>query len=266
FFTLSLAGGVMIAYSSKLPRDADINTNARIVAFADTGFAFFAGIAVFATLGYVATKTGIPIAEVAASGPALAFGAYPTAIGMMPAGAALIGILFFITLFSLGIDSAFALIEAVNFGLKDAGIKVKHLLIFIVALGFGFSAFFATGGGYHWLNIVDSFFNEVALVGVGIAECLVIGYIYGAPKFREQCNETSEVKLGIWWEYCIKYVTPIILGFALIATIATLIWEMATTGQAYGYPAIYVIVGGFIPIIIIIVIGYIFYRRWDPSD
>ncbi|MDG6220290.1 MAG: sodium-dependent transporter [Candidatus Thermoplasmatota archaeon] len=266
FFTLSLAGGVMIAYASKLPRNADINNNARIVAFADTGFAFFAGIAVFSTLGYVATTTGQPIAEVAASGPALAFGVYPTAIALMPAGAEFVGILFFLTLFTLGIDSAFALIEALNFGLKEAGIKFKHLLVTIVAIGFGLSLFFATGGGYHWLDIVDNFFNEIAFVSLGIGECLIIGYLYKTGAFRDKCNETSEIKLGKWWEYCIRYITPIVLGFALLASFGSMLWEMATTGQAYGYQMGYVLLGGFAPIIILVLIAYHMYRRWDKSD
>ena len=47
FFSLSLGMGVMIAYSSFIPRDSDVNNNSFITCFANCGVSFFAGFAVF---------------------------------------------------------------------------------------------------------------------------------------------------------------------------------------------------------------------------
>jgi len=267
FFTLSLAGGVMIAYASRLPKDADINTSARIVAFGDVGFAFFAGIVVFSTLGFMAHTTGEPLSALAASGAGLAFGVYPTAIAQMPTGAVLMGVLFFTTLFIIGLDSAFALLEALNLGFKDARIKFKHTLPAITISGFLLSVFFATGGGYYWIEIVDNFFNEVLFVSIGIMQCLVIAYIYGSKRFMDECNEGSTVKLGKWWEYSIKYFTPGFLIIALFIHLGGMLWGLGTIGYTYGNPLFttkYMLLGAFIPAGIIIMVAYHFYRRWDP--
>lgn len=54
FFSLSLAIGIMITYSSYLPKKADINNRAFMTAFVNCGFEFLSAIAVFAILGYMA--------------------------------------------------------------------------------------------------------------------------------------------------------------------------------------------------------------------
>ena len=68
FFSLSLAMGIMITYSSYLPKKTDINNSAFMTAFANCGFEFLSAIAVFAILGYMATAQGVSVSEVVSSG------------------------------------------------------------------------------------------------------------------------------------------------------------------------------------------------------
>ena len=86
FFSLSVAIGIMFAYSSYLKSDSPIVNNSWITAIADSGFAIFAGLVVFATLGTMAHKSGVPIESVVKGGPGLAFVVYPQAISMLPFG------------------------------------------------------------------------------------------------------------------------------------------------------------------------------------
>lgn len=257
FFTLSLAGGVMIAYSSRLGKTSDVNNNAHIISLMNCALSFFAGIVVLSTLGYVAYSTGTPIETAAESGPALAFVVYPIAISLLPTGAAIFGLVFFLTLFLLGIDSAFALIEALVMGFKDAGLNRKKALGIVSLIGVLLSLLFATGGGYHWLSIVDQFFNEIGLVAIGIVECLLIGYIFGPDKLKNLCNATSEIKIGKWWVWSIKYITPSILGIILLTRFV----DLAISGQT-GYPMWAVFLGGWVPLGIILLISLHFGRRW----
>jgi len=46
---------------------------------------------------------------------------------------------------------------------------------------------------------------------VGILETVAIGWIYGADKIREWANNYSDIMAGIWWDACIKVVTPVVL-------------------------------------------------------
>jgi NSS family neurotransmitter:Na+ symporter len=264
FFTLSLAGGVMIAYSSRLPEKADVNTNAHIISFMDVGFSFFAGMVVFATLGYMSVQSGIPLTEAVSGGPGLAFVAYPTAISLLPWGAALAGVIFFIMLFLLGIDSAFAAIEAMSLALKDAGFSYKKMAMLVSLVGLLLAIFFSTGGGYHWLAIVDHFVNEIGLVTVGILECFILGYLYTTETFADKVNETSEVKVGRWWIISIKYVTPTILVVILLAKIVTTLSHGFPDDDSY--PGWALLAGGIFPIVLIIVLANFMYGRWRPSQ
>lgn len=61
FFSLSLAMGIMVTYSSYLPKKSDINNSTFMTAFANCGFEFLTAIGVFGILGFMATSQGIPL-------------------------------------------------------------------------------------------------------------------------------------------------------------------------------------------------------------
>jgi NSS family neurotransmitter:Na+ symporter len=265
FFTLSLAGGVMIAYSSRLPKDSDVVNNAHMVSYMDVGFSFFAGIVVFATLGYMAVTTGDDISTVAQPGPGLAFIAYPTAISMIGGTwGAIVGVLFFVMLFTLGIDSAFAAVEAMSLAWKDAGYNYGRIALMVVGASFVFALFFATGGGYHWIWIVDHFVNEIGLVTVGILECYIIGYLYTSQKFMDAVNETSEISISQWWLFSVRYVTPIALVIILVGKIV--LTAIHGYPEDESYPGWALFAGGLFPVILVIFLSYYMSGRLRPRD
>jgi NSS family neurotransmitter:Na+ symporter len=249
FFSLSLAMGTMIVYSSYLPKKSDISNNAFIVSLANCGTSFFAGFAVFSILGYLAQAMGVSVPDVTKSGFGLAFITYPTAIGLLPFIPAFFGILFFLLLLTLGIDSAFSQIEPFVAGFTDKWGFSKKLVLPVVCLGgFLIGIIFTTRGGYYWLDIVDFINSSFGLTLVGFLECIVIGYIHKAQKMREYINEVSDFHVGKWWDICIMIITPVILGVSLILSVVTLVQK----GYG-GYPAWAMVVGVIIAIGIIMV-------------
>ncbi|KPJ50949.1 transporter [candidate division TA06 bacterium DG_26] len=232
FFSLSLAMGTLIVYASYLPKKSDIANNAYITSLADAGTSFFAGFAVFSTLGYLAQSMGVAVPEVTGSGFGLAFMTYPTAIRLLPIWAPFFGVLFFILLLTLGIDSAFSQVEPVIAGFTDKwNFSKKKVLPTVCIIAFVVGIVYTTKGGYYWLDIMDYFVVTVGLTLVGFLECIAVGWIFGAKRVRGWVNEVSEFTIGRWWDIVIKVVTPGILGISLFWEIAKLL----TKGYG-GYP------------------------------
>ena len=217
FFTLSIAFGIMIAYASFTDK-MQVKRDAWITAIVNSVISIVAGFAVFATLGFMAAKQAVPVAEIAAAGPSLAFIAFPQALSLMPF-AGLFSLLFFITLMSLAIDSAFSLVEAVSTAISDRFKKISKEWIagFVCVLGFLAGIIFTTRAGMYFLDLIDHFATNYGLVLVGIFECVAIGWVFGAPKLRRYINRDANWKLGKWWDISIKYICPIVLIYLVIA-------------------------------------------------
>ncbi len=234
FFTLSLAMGSMIVYSSYLPERSDITNNAFIVSLGNCGFSFFAGFAVFSTLGYLATLRGCEVKDVVSGGFGLAFVTYPSAISKLPFGAPVFGVLFFLLLFIAGLTSAVSQVEPFTAGFSDRFGYNKNKVL-ALACGSAFliaSAVFSRQGGFYWLDIIDYFVCFFVITLVGLIECIVIGYVSKPSEWRKYINEVSEIKIGVWWDICIKIITPVILGVLFILQVIN------TIKNGYGgYPS-----------------------------
>jgi len=140
----------------------------------------------------------------------------------------------------LGIDSAFALQEAFTTGFHDKwGIRPEKLARVFVLVAFPISLLFVTRGGYFWFDIVDKWVCDFGLVISGLAQCFIVGFVYDIHDFRNYLNNQSEVRLGRWWIWAIRYVTPGILSVILLGN---LLKEM--TGGYEGYPRWATLVGG----------------------
>ena len=182
---------------------------------------------------------------------------FPTIVENMPLLPVVAGLLFFIMLLTLGIDSAFSLVEAAASGLMDKwGVKRWVANTAVCGLAFLLGIIYTTRSGVHWLTITDYFFNNFGLVVVGLLECIVIGWFFGTGKFREHVNKTSEVKIGIWWDFFIKYFTPTFLIISLVLTIVKFITKIDTTDLA-GYSMVHIILGGGAVILIFLIISLI---------
>ena len=249
FFTLSLGFGIMIAYASYLPKDANIFKSSIIVACTNSFYEIFAGFGVFAVLGYMAFKQGVPIQETVTSGIGLAFVAYPKAISMLPFGT-IFGILFFFLLCIAGISSSISIIEAFSAALNDKfGLQRNQSITLLCGFGFLESMLFTTHAGLFWLDIVDHFINHYGLITVGFLEAIIVGWIYKTDTLKAHIlsrmgesgakHKFFRQKILRVWEFCIRYITPAALGIALINSLVT---EFSESYE--GYPVSGIIILG----------------------
>ncbi len=253
FFTLSIAFAIMLTYSSYLPKKSDIVNNAFITSLGNCSFSLLAGIAVFSILGYMAGVQGVPVQEIAKGGIGLAFIVFPTAINQLPGLNVLFGVLFFASLFFAGLSSSMSIIEAFTSALIDKfGINRKKALTGACLVGFIVSTIFATGAGLYILDIVDHFINNYGVALAGLVETILIAWMFKFTIIRKHVNAISDFRIGTWWDICIKYVTPILLG---VMTILNIIQDF--TSPYGGYSATSLLGMGFGTVLFAVVLGFI---------
>jgi NSS family neurotransmitter:Na+ symporter len=252
FFTLSICFAIMITYSSYLPEKSDINNNGMMTAFINCGFSMLAGIMVFGVLGYMAKQQGVPIQDVVGAGVGLAFVTIPKAINLLPA-AGFFGFLFFISLVFAGLSSMISISEACCSALMDKfGWGRKPTASLLVIIGFIFSLIFMTQGGLLVLDIVDHFVNNFGIVFAGLVEVIFVSWFFKLESIRTHINNLSEFRIGSWWNFCLKFITPIVLGYMAVAN---LIGDI--TKNYGGYDASSLVIFGWCMVIGIVILSVV---------
>jgi len=255
FFSLTIGFGVMIAYASYLPRKSDLVKNAVIICIADSLTAFVAGLAVYGCLGYLSGKSGVPLDELPVKGLGLAFIAYPQIIVNLPFGATAFAVLFFLMLVTLGIDSAFSLLESFAAAVRDKwNLQHWQANLSVAVVGFVLGLPLITSAGLYWIDTMDHFLTFYGLGVVALLECLVISDVFACERLRRHINNISDVKAPVLWDVMIMAIAPA----ALIAFIAAETYERFT--QSYeGYPRSLEFYAGWLVLILIFVIARVFH-------
>jgi hypothetical protein len=180
FFSLGVCLGIMVSYSSYNPVKAPIIRNAVTVSCFNCSFSFLAGFSVFATVGYL-KEINSPVSDKVSS-LGLAFVAYPAAIDTL-AGANFWILMFTLTLFTLGIDTSFSIVEATctviqdtEVGKKLSKMKLAALLCTIGAIG---STVFCFNWGFTFFDIVDHYLNVYLVLLMGILQAIACSWIHG---------------------------------------------------------------------------------------
>ncbi len=234
FFSLSVAFGIMVTYSSYMKRKSDLTGSGYVVAFANSGFELLAGIGVFAALGFMAHNAGQSVDEVATSGIGLAFIAFPTIVSQAPLGA-VIGVLFFGSLVFAGLTSLISILEVIVAAFQDklGWRRTPATLIVSIPVAVISLLLFPTTTGLYLLDTMDAFVNQFGILACALVIVIVLGSGLGAlPKLAKHLNRHSSIKLGTGWKVLVGGVGPAALGYMLINELQTKMSE-----QYSGYPA-----------------------------
>eukprot|EP01083_Nonionella_stella_P087142 242294_1 len=196
FFSLGVCMGVMTAYGSYNPIDQDIATDEKVISFADLAASLMSGFVVYSVLGYLVATTG-DTDWYDAKSLGLVFAAYPVAISTFE-GANFFGVIFYLCLVLLGIDSAFSLIEAISTVIYDSDLNKRlqltrpKITATMCGLGFLGSCLFCFDTGIYWLDIVDRYVNNYGMVFLGMCETGACGWFYGYhSRIHEKVGELA---------------------------------------------------------------------------
>ncbi|HCS60437.1 MAG TPA: sodium-dependent transporter [Microbacterium sp.] len=227
FFSLSVAFGIMVTYSSYLKRKTDLTGSGLVVAFANSGFEILAGIGVFAALGFMAQAQATDVAGVATSGIGLAFVAFPTIVSQATGGS-IIGVLFFGALVFAGITSLISILEVIVAALQDklGWGRVRTTLTVSVPLAVISMALFSTTTAISVLDTADAFVNSFGIMAVALVAVIVVAWVFHKlPVLREHLNRRSSFKVGWFWMLLVGALAPIVLGYLFISELFAKISE-----------------------------------------
>ena len=237
FFSLSIAFGIMITYSSYLKRKSDLTTTGLVAGFANSSFEILAGIGVFATLGFMAAQQGVGVNDLEGiTGPILSFVTFPQIISMMPGGP-IFGVLFFGSLVLAGFTSIVSISQVVIAAVEEKfelG-RVTATVLVIGVCGAISIMLFATTTGLYTLDTVDKYINEIGIITSAILMTLIVAWgLRKLPELQAHMNRVSAFQIGTWWRVLIGFVVPAMLLVMIGTTGLSLIQD-----GYEGYPTWY---------------------------
>lgn len=161
--------GIMTSYGSYNPIRKPIILDNCIIALTNSTVSFVSGFAVWSIVGFLQNQKSAAAGN--SGGTDLVFIAYPVATLKMQ-GSAGWTFLLGLTLFLLGVDSAFSMVEAVSTVLHDTqtfkAIPKALLALILCLIGLGISALFCTNWGYILFDCIDHYLGNYLLLLVGI--------------------------------------------------------------------------------------------------
>lgn len=258
FYSLSIMMAIMFAYGSYLGDDADIAVDGMIIAFSDMAVSVLASIVMFTTMGGVGM-----LDDMSTSGIATAFVIYPQAIVSLTSNGvvnAIFGIIFYLCLVTLAIDSAFSLVEGASASISDKfKLNPKKTTLILCVVAGVVSLLYVSGAGLAVLDIVDHWSNNINMIIIGVMECIAVGWCFKTSKVLDEVNKNGKkFRMPAWWfSVSIKYVSPALLSILFIWNIIALVQSGGIYGSADGYTLWSNIVFGWIMTAIVFGSGFI---------
>ncbi|XP_064632567.1 sodium- and chloride-dependent taurine transporter-like [Lineus longissimus] len=241
FFSYAIGLGALTALGSYNKFNNDCYSQCVLIAVINSGTSLFAGFAIFTILGFMAKQQGVPIEDVASSGPGLAFIAYPRAVAEMPLPHLWAG-LFFIMIIVLGLDSQFVACEALVTTCVDLAPSLlkkspKREIFMIIYFAFSFllGITMTTNGGMYVFQLFDYYSaSGFCLLWVCFFQVIAIAWVYGGRRFYGNIEVMIGYRINPWLLVCWTVLAPVVMAGVFIFSAVK--FEVLTYNKYYKYP------------------------------
>ncbi|MDO4478315.1 MAG: sodium-dependent transporter [Lachnospiraceae bacterium] len=221
FYSLSVAMGIMIAYGSYVPKEANMSKSVNQIEIFDTAIALLAGVMIIpAVFAFMGTE------GMSASGPSLMFVTLPKVLAAMGPVGRLVGILFFGMVLFAALTSAISILEAIVASFMDQfkvsrpkAVIIESVIGLVVGaiVCFGYNLLYfeftlPTGAVAQVLDILDYLSNSILMPIVAISTCILIGWILGPKTVIDEVTRNGEKmnRKGLYI-VMVKYLAPVLL-------------------------------------------------------
>ncbi|KAK7883194.1 hypothetical protein WMY93_029368 [Mugilogobius chulae] len=271
FFSFSIGVGSLTVLGSYNKHNNNCYRDCMWLCLLNSSTSVVAGFVVFSVLGFMAKEQGVPISEVAESGPGLAFIAYPQALALMPLPQ-LWAVCFFIMLLLLGLDTQFVAMEVIMTSVIDmfpsvmrrAGRRELFLLLFCLTC-FILQLVMITEGGMYIFQIFEYYAcNGTCILFLCVFEALAVGWVFGTEKLFAIIKDMTGSRPNFYFKICWLYLTP---GVSLVSFIASLVeYQPLTFNRWYVYPSWAYVLGWVLALSsILLVPGWAMYKMSTQS-
>ncbi|KAL7777926.1 hypothetical protein CFE70_004599 [Pyrenophora teres f. teres 0-1] len=220
FFSIGVGFGYFTSWASYCSQHSNAVQDALIIGFSNSAVEIIAAFSVFGVIGYL----GIDPSSGKALGTFVTgFITYPEALAQMP-GAPFFSVIFFFTLFLLGLTSAFSLLEVMTTLIMDTdwGSKIPRWAVctIVTIISALISLIYCTEFGLQALDAVDTYVNDVALFFTVWCECFAATSFY-------RCRDVAH---QVGWPGFLTYT----IGFAVAQGLGIRVAYGSTPGIGAG--------------------------------
>ncbi|XP_032892836.1 sodium- and chloride-dependent taurine transporter [Amblyraja radiata] len=241
FFSYAICLGAMTSLGSYNKYKYNCYRDCMLLGCLNSGTSFVSGFAIFSILGFMAQEQGVDIADVAESGPGLAFIAYPKAVSMMP-WPTFWAVLFFVMLLLLGLDSQFVEVEGQITSLVDLypsflrkGYRRESFIAITCSISYLLGLAMVTQGGLYVFQLFDYYAaSGMCLLWVAFFECIAISWVYGAENFYDAVEDMIGYRPGCWMKWSWTVITPFLCMACFVFSLAK--YTPLTYNKIYKYP------------------------------
>ncbi|MGN0318436.1 MAG: sodium-dependent transporter [Lachnospira sp.] len=234
FFSISVAMGIMVAYGSYAPKEANLMKSINQIEIFDTAVAMLAGLMIIPAVYTFSGTEGM------SSGPGLMFVSLPKIFDSMGGIGIVVGLVFFIIVAFAAVTSSVSVMEAIVSSIVDKwhfSRKKSCVIVFIYSLIFGiivclgynvlyFDFKLPNGSVGQILDIMDYISNTCLMPLVALLTCILIGWVAKPKVVIDEVTSDGRYKFQRKWLYIvmIKFIAPILLLVLLLQSVGISLW------------------------------------------